>query len=1086
MSRVEFRVLGSLEVVDGERRVDLGPPKQRAVFALLLLNANRVVSVDRLIDELWGEEPPPRATSSLQAYISNLRRALEPHREARERPRVLVTQPPGYLLNVDHSALDASRFQTDAAAGRALLAEGRPAEARRRLEEALSLWRGPALADFAFETFARAEAARLEELRLVAVEDRLQALIDLGSHAQAVPEAEALAAASPLRERLWELLMLALYRSGRQADALRAYQSVRRILGEELGIEPSPSLRALEADVLAQSPSIEWYPPERPRSTPSPPTAAEADRDPSPGRHAFGAVVGRDDELARLEAALDDAAAGRGEVVLVVGEPGIGKTRLAQELLARARSRGWQTAWGGSVEGGATPAFWPWVEVVRSLLDAEGPDVFTEALGPGAAELAQVVPEVKELTGGIDGSPALDPETARLRLFEAVVGLVRALARRQPLVVVLDDLQWADVASLQLLSFVGARLRDAPLAVVGTYRPAEVDHSHPLADTLAALARHQVARRVELGGLGETEVGALIAATTGAAPGAELAGMVQTRTAGNPFFVAELARLLQSQKELRAEALATAVPAGVRDVVRRRIARLPEQTTALLSLAALAGREFEVEVLEVAAQLDAERALDLVEAAVVSGLVAEDAEAVGRLRFSHDLVREAIAEDLTALRRARLHARLGHALESLHGDDPRHAVQLAHHFFSALPAASAEKAIRYALRAADLEMGRLAHEQAEAQLRRALEVARRLPAGPERDRRELDVLLPLSSWLTMTRGYAAPETGEVFGLAEQLCERLGETREMVRVLYGLMAFHLVGARYESCRQFADRLLQVATRSGDPAELVAAYQAVGLVALQTGDPTTGQRLLEEALTLDQGLHDPWLVAWFPIHPMVAVPVFLAWAVWLLGDRGRAWKLVEEARQFSSRHASDLSMAHALHFCAWLAVLDGDTASARQRTEEVVELSGQKGFPLYVAISAVLGGWARAQQGEAEEGITEIERGLAAMEATGAWMVHSFYLGLLADAQRRAGRPKEALGSVEHALTYVERAGERFHEAELHRLRGELLLETTNDRGAEAMEELEKALAVAREQGAEPFEDRARESLRRASEDSARPA
>ena len=224
---MQFRILGPLEVTEEGRHLDLGAPKQRALLAVLLISANRVVSLDRLIDQLWGEEPPPRATGSLQAYISNLRRVLEPSRAPGQPPRVLVTQPPGYLLRVDPGDLDAARFETGAAEGRRLLGEGRPAEARDLLQAALGLWRGAALADFAFEDFARAEATRLEELRLAAVEDRLQAELDLGQHAAAVAELEAGVMTHPLRERLWGLLMVALYRSGRQADALRAFQAAR-------------------------------------------------------------------------------------------------------------------------------------------------------------------------------------------------------------------------------------------------------------------------------------------------------------------------------------------------------------------------------------------------------------------------------------------------------------------------------------------------------------------------------------------------------------------------------------------------------------------------------------------------------------------------------------------------------------------------------------------------------------------------------------------------------------------------------------------------------------------------------------------
>jgi DNA-binding SARP family transcriptional activator len=258
---VQFKILGPLEVWDGQRLVELGRPKQRVLLAVLLVHANQVVALDRLIEELWGEEPPAQATASLQAYISNLRRALEPDRPARSRPRVLVTQPPGYRLVVTPGELDAARFVGLAEEGRRLLEAERPGQARQALREALGLWRGPALADVADEPFTQAERQRLEELRLVALEDRLAAELALGGHAAAAAELGELVSRYPLRERQHGLLMLALYRSGRQAEALGVFQAARRTLAEELGIDPSRWLSGLEADILRQAPALDWSPP---------------------------------------------------------------------------------------------------------------------------------------------------------------------------------------------------------------------------------------------------------------------------------------------------------------------------------------------------------------------------------------------------------------------------------------------------------------------------------------------------------------------------------------------------------------------------------------------------------------------------------------------------------------------------------------------------------------------------------------------------------------------------------------------------------------------------------------------------------
>ena len=307
---MQFRVLGPLEVVDGQRRVELGRPKQRAVLAVLLVHANQVVPLDRLIEELWGEEQPAQASASLQAYVSHLRRALEPGRPVRTPPRVLVTQPPGYRLVVAPEDFDAARFV--------------------------------ALADVADEPFAQSERQRLEELRLAAVEDRLAADLALGGHAAAAAELAELVGVHPFRERLHGLLMLALYRAGRQAEALRTFQAARHTLREELGIDPSPWLRQLEADILRQAPALDWTAPAPAQAGPPPVETTEAATTaaasvPPPGEHE---LVGREAQLAAVGAAVRSGAAGRGRVVLVAGEPGIGKTCLARRCGAAGRRRG--------------------------------------------------------------------------------------------------------------------------------------------------------------------------------------------------------------------------------------------------------------------------------------------------------------------------------------------------------------------------------------------------------------------------------------------------------------------------------------------------------------------------------------------------------------------------------------------------------------------------------------------------------------------------------------------------------------------------------------------------------------------------
>ncbi len=334
---MEFRILGPLEVRRDGVPLSPGGPKQRALLALLLLHANEPVSRAALIDGLWGERPPETAAKALQVYVSQLRRAL-----GRELVR---TRPGGYQLVVQPDALDLGRFERLVAEARAAT----PSAAAPKLREALGLWRGAALADFADESFAQTEIGRIEELRLAAAEALAEAELALGRHAELVAELEGLVARNPLRERLRGQHMLALYRSGRQAEALEAYQAARSKLVEELGIEPGRALQELERAILRQDPAL------------------DAPALPAPSVSSAG-FVGRAGEVAELTAALDNALAGRGGLYLLAGEPGIGKTRLAEELAALARERGARVLWGRCWEAGGAPAYWPWTQALRACL----------------------------------------------------------------------------------------------------------------------------------------------------------------------------------------------------------------------------------------------------------------------------------------------------------------------------------------------------------------------------------------------------------------------------------------------------------------------------------------------------------------------------------------------------------------------------------------------------------------------------------------------------------------------------------------------------------------------------------------------
>jgi DNA-binding SARP family transcriptional activator len=411
---MDYRILGPLQALDRERPLALGGVRQRAVLALLLLHRNEAVSRDLLVDELWGEQPPPTAAKVLQNCVSALRKELPGGAET------LRTVGGAYELRVSPDELDRDRFERLLGEGRAALSAGEVEEAADVLGRALDLWRGPPLADFAYERFAQDEISRLEELHVAALEDRIDAALALGHHAELVPELEALVTRHPLRERLRGQLMLALYRSGRQAEALEAYRGARRALLAELGIEPGRALHELERMILEQDPSLDVVVHAAAGGRASP-TAG------TPGRHASAPLVGRDSELGLLEAGLEDALAGRGRLFVVVGATGAGKTKLADEIASLAKQRGARILWGRAWSGGGAPAYWPWKQAFR--------------------DVGQTLPDLEA-----------DDDAGRFQFFEAVTEAVREAAAEQPLVLVFDDMQSADEESLLLLEFVASEL----------------------------------------------------------------------------------------------------------------------------------------------------------------------------------------------------------------------------------------------------------------------------------------------------------------------------------------------------------------------------------------------------------------------------------------------------------------------------------------------------------------------------------------------------------------------------------------------------------------------------------------------------
>ena len=740
MVEISFTVFGAVRVCYDRVPRDVPGRRERAVLGVLLSQREHWVSADRLVLEVWGSQAPPSARGSLQVAVSRLRSVVEPGRAPGAAPQVLVSSASGYRVRVGADQVDAGRFSALVTGAHDLVAAGRYDDALAALDTAADLRTGAPYPDCDSD-LVNAEVLRLDELWWTLLELRATCHLATGRPALVVGPLRALVSEQPYRESAWRSLTLALYRSGRQADALDTVREGADRLVAELGLDPSPELRTLEKDLLSQAAALGAG-----TSAPLPPTAG-APR--VSGSSTFDGVpegvsmVGREGHVARTTAAVAALISrGRGGTMVLAGEAGIGKTTLARAVARAAESDGAAVWWGRCHEADVAPAYWPWVAVVRSL------------------DGAHRSPEVAALLSADSVRAPDHAQSAALRTYDAVCRLLAEKSRERPVVVVLEDLHWADSASLQLLAYAVEALRDDRVLLVVTVRVPEAVPPG-LASCLAALARASAAR-IQLDGLTQPDVNALVAGLTGGRVEEELARVVAERTDGNPFFIIELVRLLRAESRLDAHgAREVAVPDGVQDVVRMRLGRLPEAVRSLLSVASVLGREFEVAALAAVTRDPVELVLEHLEVALESRIL-EEADDAGHFRFAHALVRETLYGALSRARRARVHAACGEALEPLLASRPDLVAEVAHHLVLGSPARPelAPSAVALAVEAAQTAEGRGALDRARAHWEQALaadELARE-PSG----RRRYGVLLGLGR----TRGLEGDVAGSRAALDE--------------------------------------------------------------------------------------------------------------------------------------------------------------------------------------------------------------------------------------------------------------------------------------------------------------------------------
>jgi DNA-binding SARP family transcriptional activator len=981
---MRYLVLGPLQVLEpGGRPLPIRGRVDRAILGALLLEPNGTVSRDRLTEAVWGDEPPETAPNAIQVHISKLRKLLGGAGGSN-----LHTRSPGYALEVRAGELDASEFEGMATAPRS---DEPPSEVSVRLTEALRLWRGPVLDGMDVGTFGQSDVSRLEDLRVSVLEWRIDADLALGRHRELTGELESVVQTYPLREHLRGQLMLALYRSGRQADALAAYRQARELLIEDLGIDPSQTLQALELAILEQSAALDLVDRGQPALTGThqrvPAPDAAAGDIPLPGRLAVPpqiGLIGRTGELQTIALAYKRVAHDGGrEVMLVAGEAGLGKTTLTAAAALAAHDDGALVLFGHCEEDLARP-YQFFAEALEHYVTHASDEQLAQRIAPNGADLTRLLPSVGRKMPGLPATKGTDTDTERYLLFAAVAGVMADLARVQPVVLVLDDLQWADRGSLLLLRHLAAAEQIPRLLILATYRDSELRHADALRDTLGALRRQSGVQRIELSGLNDHEVVSYFEAASGQlldAQGLDLAHAVYRETDGNPFFVGEVLRHLVESGAIYRDAEGrwvagatletTVLPDSVREVVGGRVVRLGKEAERVLALAAVIGREFDLDLLAQAAGAAEDDVLDILEDSAGAALVSEFPDAPGRFQFTHALIQHTLYDDLRPTRRARAHRQVAEALEEVGAaSSDAWAGQLARHWVAAIQPTDLAKAIGYSRRAGDAALAALAPADAvryytqaldlgtqgqksdpvlDLDLRVGLGTALRQTGDPsfrnmllEACRRAAtlgDTDRLVAACLANSRGtFSTVSTidEEKVEVLEAALDRLSHDDVRRALLLATLCSELtVGSSLERRQSLADEALEIAHRLGDDETVIRVINHVLLPLSLPHLLDRSTQRAEEALVRAEAVKDPILLC-----TAASGRRLLAASAGDIAEMDRCYEI--KARLVERLDLPFLTWVHTLQG-ATRALVDGDPDRGEQLAQRALQLGGDAGQP-----------------------------------------------------------------------------------------------------------------------------------------------
>ncbi|GAA2206804.1 hypothetical protein GCM10009850_022620 [Nonomuraea monospora] len=1002
---LRLQILGPLRLWRDGAELDAGPRQQAQLLALLLARVGHPISTRELIDLIWADDAPASALNLIQKYVGALRRVLEPEVAARAAGTYLHRRGNAYVFDAGPGTLDLVTFRELLQAARAALAQDAHDVALGHYVQAIGLWRGPAGDGLSHGLTAMPILAALDDEFYAACAAAADLAVSSRRPELVIPPLQLAASMAPFHEPVHAGLITALGAAGRQAEALSAFHAVRDRLAEELGIDPGPALQAAHLRVLTQ--------------TPAPPAVTSAS-DRAPARQAPG-LVGRGEELGVLRQAVEAALTGRTGLAIVEGEPGSGKTRLLEEAVAADR-RGALVVWASCLEGDGMPSMWPWEQALTVVLDSLPAPAREKWL---AGELGRLLESRDD-----DAAPPLSGGRAQFRLFEQVVTFIGQASAERPTLLVMDDLQWIDATSLQLFNHLAHRL-PAGTAIIGALRDRAPTPGPDLSRALAAASRLPSHRRIHLGPLSLTDVAELIRRETGREPGADIARNIHVRTAGNPFFVRELSRLLSDRGALGdGDASARAgVPSTVRDVVRDRLAGLDDSTRDLLRVAALIGRDVELGLLARAAGIDVADCLERLEPLHALGLLETGPEDPFTWRFAHDLVRESVTETTEQLRAVRLHLRVADALEEGHADDESVTERLAFHLCAAGPLAEPVRTVEALKRAGRRATTKLAFAAADRHLETAAQIARH--AGlPEL---ELSALSLLAIAPRRQAGFGGT-TFDLLERAEQLARQLGREVEAAGLLFARLFGAYTFLEWDRVR-LVRRLYEQGEASSDPVVQVYGRQAWGLHQWDTGHIGEALRCFSEN---NPGLLDG------VVSPHSETPIRRdvsgEWPGWhavvtaLHGDVGTAQTIIDKWNGPDDSYA----VATWAYYTAIIASMAGDADWVLRTIDRWMTVGTGRAAVQQEHYIRLIWHWARALVGDDPARIAaETDEILAGtLVDPPRWGV-AYHHALSAEMWLAAGKPDEAGISLDRADQALEAYGQRYAEGLVLLLRARLL-------------------------------------------------